>query len=145
MNIKDLLFEYTEYDIQLCTFKAYHKRLKIMLNCDCIDFSGNTIRLYDPAMIDDREEGCFLLSDCILLRCTGKKDKNKQYIYEGDIFKTYSNSILCIVKWDKEKCRFVCENENSHMYIPMENIHIYEKIGSIYKDKIRIKEINNKK
>ena len=80
--------------------------------------------------------------ECVLMQCTGLKDKNSRLIYEGDIVKIFHVSgtmqgkyFFDVVKWNDLRCLFSPEN-----YGIIDDDDIYEVIGNIYENPELLKE-----
>lgn len=129
-------------------FRFWHKPTNKMMDCygynkdfvfaDTLDGVGTT---YNPAKFED----------CILMQCTGKKDKHNKLIYEGDIVRlTGKNKVTFeyLVKYRLSEYRYVLEYTNGKLkghkardfskeYAQVKNLYDggYEVIGNIYENK----------
>lgn len=74
-------------------------------------YDGEIMLYYEP---QTTEEYCsewveFFFKECEVMQFTGKYDKNKKPIYEGDIVKSdrpFYNSKIAEVRWLNERCSF---------------------------------------
>ena len=118
-------------------FRFWHKPTEKMIDCygynkdfvfgDVLDGIGTT---YNPAKFDD----------CILMQCTGLKDKNGKLIYEGDIINIWCKNLtknqISEVKFCKERAAFTFDYFTDYGNIvpcTMEKTEI-EVIGNIYEN-----------
>lgn len=79
-------------------FRAWHHKMKKMLNVRCIDFHNKATDCIDG-------DECFLVKfeDCEIMQSTGLTDKHGKEIFEGDI----------IQDDDDERFRYVVEYVNA--------------------------------
>ena len=79
--------------------------------------------------------------DCILMQCTGLKDKNGKLIYEGDIVKRDSEMLQqYIIKWNDKG--FWCADDYALAFANTTISTEYEVIGNIYENKELLDERN---
>lgn len=136
-------------------FRVYNKRLQKMYDVRSMsEYQGSIVRIevddydenneYKHLIFDDYEK---MIDDCILLQCTGLKDRNGKLIYEGDILNVNTGSRdtsgIGEVVYLQCGCRFVLNGflENPSGYYPRRKgeFHIdlqewlcTEVIGNIY-------------
>ncbi len=108
------------------------------------DFEDDYKDSYSWGTFNDYEQ------DCIVMQCTGLKDKNGKLIYEGDIVKNNQNS-LYFVKFEEFEhqtkfCLKRVENPNYYPHISTwqgigyKDQKNYEVIGNIYENKELLNE-----
>lgn len=74
-------------------------------------------------------------------QCTGKKDKNNNLIFKGDIVRFYfdNDEIIAVIEWDDDECRFYLNTTDffKDKYVTdyeIVNQEEYEVIGNIYEN-----------
>lgn len=87
-------------------------------------------------------------TDCVIMQCTGLKDKNGKLIYEGDIvkFNYDTDEIIAVVSWDDNEGQ-VGYYLNTTDYFKDKYVtdydfykNDYEVIGNIYENKDLLNE-----
>ena len=115
-------------------FRFWHTPSEKMLDCygfnehytfaDTLDGIGTE---YNPCKT----------SDCVLMQCTGLRDKNGKLIYEGDILWILcTESHIGVVCWDNEKAYYRI-NGKGVAYNVLQVLHsefAFEVIGNIYEN-----------
>lgn len=89
----------------------------------------------------------FNIDDCILMQCTGLKDRNGKLIFEGDIvkFNFDTDEIKAVVSWDGEELIGFYLNTTDYFkdkYLTDYDFYKndYEVIGNIYENKELLNE-----
>jgi len=85
----------------------------------------------------DGSEGLYITADTIIMMSTGRKDINKQLIYEGDLFKLTGN--LGELRWDDEWSYELVSAINDPIFFTVRAQKDLECIGNIYENKELLK------
>lgn len=115
-------------------FRFWHTPSKKMLDCygfnehytfaDTLDGIGTE---YNPCKT----------SDCVLMQCTGLRDKNGELIYEGDILCALcTGAHIGVVCWDTKKANYRISGKG-FAYNALQGLHselAFEVIGNIYEN-----------
>ena len=117
-------------------FRVFDKEISEMLypvgEEEAIEIDGN------GELIGIDKYGCWTGGlNCILMQCTGLKDKNGKLIYEGDIVKNWDNLIYQII-WLGDCACFMVENIRSKnklsIYALISLQNNLEIVGNIYEN-----------
>lgn len=118
-------------------FKCWHEPTKTMY--EVFDFNENFIKATPDLVVTSIRT--LNAMDCVLIQCTGKKDKNNNLIFEGDIVRFYfdNDEIIAVVEWDDDECRFYLNTTDffKDKYVTdyeIVNQEEYEVIGNIYEN-----------
>ena len=110
-------------------FRAWHEPTQKMFEVHCftdtqvfentLDGVGATPT--NPANMDD----------CVLMQCTGLKDKTGQLIYDGDVV-ALNDDEIAVISWKDIIARFIIESED--VQADFDNFYPYELeiVGNIY-------------
>lgn len=125
-------------------FRIWHEPLKQMhYNDFIVTATGYMAKIcqQDDYMMKFNQEDLEFDKQCILMQCTGLKDKNGTLIYEGDVLGDIYESLY--IDWC-DKCKqfqlkaqdyecMACEGD-IHWYEIVENNNKLEVIGNIYEN-----------
>lgn len=108
-------------------------------NDDCgtkeMKYSGFSIEVDSNGDIKNIHNTSF--SDCILMQCTGIKDKNDKDVYEGDIVSVIEYGIINILKvvWNKYDLQwFLSDGDEGWSFnVPLKSYYV-RVIGNIYEN-----------
>lgn len=129
-------------------FRVWHKPLKTMhYNDFVVTATGYVAKIYeqDLYMMKFNQQDLEFDKQCILMQCTGLKDKNGTLIYENDFIKNYDNRIYKVI-WQDDAACFLVENiktgckQGIYSLISLSND--LEVIGNIYANK-ELLEVEN--
>lgn len=108
-------------------FRVYHKPTNKIY--DLYGFSEHCCHTYTGEL--------FARKDCVLLQCTGLKDKNGNLIYKGDIVECASGNTRHLLKvvWLEKNTGFFLDGDNDLMFPLIDaNVYKYEVIGNIHEN-----------
>lgn len=154
-------------------FRIWHETLKQMhYNDFIITATGYTAKLYqeNDYMMKFNQEDLEFDKQCVVMQCTGLKDKNGRLIYEGDIVNVKidgwkTSYIPMVVVWDrkewqlkqynknfkkncsackvkiKQKCQYCSQYFSATAHTNFKDFYNNEVIGNIYENKELLNEI----
>lgn len=123
--------------------KVYIKEFNIVREVEVIDFYNEEVLVYVIGVRPRGETAIYSFDEVEFIENTGMKDKNGNYIYEGDIV-TVNGTWDCIVQYNQSNCVFVLKSIDSRWNIrwSMGYLSNYddiaetlEVIGNIYENK----------
>ena len=128
-------------------FRLWHKPLKIMhYNDFTVTATEYMAKIYqqDDYMMKFNQEDLEFDKQCILMQCTGLKDKNGKLIYEGDIVKEYYyNTKETAIKktiFDENICGYAYTDGIEYNSLCFSDCRRLEVIGNIYENKDLLNE-----
>jgi len=131
-------------------FRAWHKKCEMMFDVWKVGTDGScqcyNLEVFDDGYCGVRSNGvhdCFAINsgnagyissnNCVLMQCTGLKDKNGNLIFEGDIVEWLDRTGIIefvpgefIVKWNKDASSY-----NERLRVHSGNLKI---VGNIYEN-----------
>lgn len=123
-------------------FRCWHEPTKTMY--EVFDFNENFIRATPDLVVSSIRT--LNAMDCVLMQCTGLKDKNDKLIYEGDIVKFKSGNEYRNGKVEYSQTIWSISNAEfiNRAYIGGALINMYsesEVIGNIYENSELLNEV----
>lgn len=123
--------------------KVYIKEFNIVREVEMIDFYNKQVSVYDVGIGFRGGAAIFSFDKVEFIENTGLKDKNGNYIYEGDIV-TVNGTWDCIIEYKQSSCAFVLKSIDSRWstgyFSNYEDIEeMLEVIGNIYENKELVK------
>ena len=119
--------------------KVYIKEFNIVREVEMIDFYNKEVLVYVIGVRPRGETAIYSFDEIEFMENTGMKDKNGNYIYEGDIV-TVNGTWDCIIEYNQSSCAFVLKSIDSRWnmgyfsnYDDIEEM--LEIIGNIYENK----------
>lgn len=120
-------------------FRAWVPGRELMVEVDSVHWCGTMVRFglreFFTASYSEIDE-IPKHDNCVLMQCTGLKDKNGKLIYEGDIVIRENNPNVLIVTWFPNAAQFVFRSpqvQDKEIYFSPERM-LCEIIGNIYEN-----------
>ena len=119
--------------------KVYIKEFNIVREVEMIDFYNKQVLAYVIGVRPRGKTAIYSFDEVEFMENTGMKDKNGNYIYEGDIV-TVNGTWDCIIEYKQSSCAFVLKSIDSRWstgyFSNYEDIEeMLEVIGNIYENK----------
>lgn len=129
-------------------FRIWHEPLKQMhYNDFIITATGYIAKLYqeNDYMMKFNQNDLEFGKQCVVMQCTGLRDRHNNLIYEGDIVRFYSlyGHATFEIKWSEEFATFGYEDDEtdfSELGRLYDEAAFVEVIGNIYQDKELLQE-----
>ncbi len=116
-------------------FRCWHEPTKTMY--EVFDFNENFIRATPDLVVPSIRT--LNATNCVLIQCTGLKDKHERLIFEGDIVKDLIiPEIFYVVKWFNSG--FYLESTISGSFLKFNDTQ-QEVVGNIYDNQELLKEV----
>jgi|LGOV01.1.fsa_nt_gb hypothetical protein len=128
-------------EVIIIRLKAYIPQLKQTLEIQRINFDVRTIEVDLSGDTADYHEYDF--DEIIILKCSYKKDKQGNLIYEGDKIVNWENDKLYLVEYDYDTYQFIgktlsLDSLDNGVLIPLTQLTTTENnieiLGSLYDD-----------
>lgn len=110
-------------------FRAWHEPTQKMFEVHCF----TDTQVFENALdgVGATPTNPANMDDCVLMQCTGLKDKTGRLIYDGDVV-ALNDDEIAVISWKDIIARFIIESED--VQADFDNFYPYELeiVGNIY-------------